>query len=191
MSKHPLEQLSAGERYEAEVIGRLRYRPRPADDDPEIVQESAQAAAEAALEYATDIAATHVDRVQEWIDTVDHEDEGAVSEYPSLVLEELAYTASRIADMEAYRDRLLIFARLFAFDPRSSRQIAQVAGLSYSSVLRAATDEDTDDVQRIAASEAADFVRQLHASRTNPQLMETYARLRAIAGPTTTKETDG
>lgn len=186
MSKHPLEQLRASERYEAETISRLRHPKSSVDPDN---PDADQLVGEAAHEYASDLAAHHVGRVEGWIDTVELDDGGEpTQEYPSLILAELAYTAREIAQMEEYRDRLLVFARLFAFDPKSSRQIAQVAGLSYSSVLRAATDEHTEQVEQVARSEAAQLVRQLHATRTNPHVMETYARLRAIAGPDATKE---
>ncbi|MBA3529713.1 MAG: hypothetical protein H0T91_10480 [Propionibacteriaceae bacterium] len=94
--------------------------------------------------------------IEEFIDdyqrTFDHSlsmfEEDASFDPPDPVLNELLRTARDLAEISTYLDKLMVFARAFAAETSTTRVIADVTGVSHSTVVRTATPEL---VARVAA----------------------------------------
>lgn len=179
--------------YSARVMAILRY-PMPDEDDAAVdgvsYEEAVYATNTARQEYIEQL--LHQQELEEeaWqhrMNGVDLEEwEDQLPDYPDLVLDELRSVADQIAELERYRDRLLIFARLFAVQPHAARSLANVVGLSYSTILRNADEQDVAYVQAEAQRQAASLLSNGEgrpAGISNPSELEAYQRLRALAGP--------
>lgn len=181
--------------YTARVMAALRFPP-PADryDDlgnPIDYDEMVYAAQRDQEEYAKRLLHEHAVQAEGW----EHQMNAVVIEeyadqlppYPNLLLDELDSISAQIRQLEELRDQLLVFARLFALEPLAARKLAERVGLSYSTILRNASDEDVTYVQAIAQREAAALVHSKDAPQggiSNPGDLEAYQRLRVLAGPT-------
>lgn len=60
---------------------------------------------------------------------------------PDAVLDELSRAAQELAEISSYLDKLIMFARAFAAQTSTTRVIADVTGVSHSTVVRMATPE--------------------------------------------------
>lgn len=179
--------------YTARVMAALRF-PFPQgryseDGDAVAFDELTRAAVDYQQEYVNELLHEHGQRAEGWehqMNAVDFEDADQLPAYPDLLLDELDRISVRLRELEEYRDRLLIFARLFALEPQAARKLAERVGLSYSTILRNATDEDVSRVQAVAQHEAAALVHDKDAPRaeiSSPHDLEVRQRLRVLAGP--------
>ena len=180
--------------YTARVMAALRF-PFPQDryheDGDEVAfDEMTRAAHDNQQQYVEELVHEYQRQAEGWeqqMNAMDlDENADQLPAYPDLLLDELDAISAQIRELEEYRDRLLIFARLFALEPQAARKLADRVGMSYSTILRNATDADVAQVQAIAQQEAAALVHDKDATRaeiTSPHDLEIHQRLRVLAGP--------
>jgi hypothetical protein len=185
--------------YTARVMAALRF-PFPKeryneDGDAIDYNEMMQAAHYNQEQYVEELLDDHGRQSEAWKHQMDaigfEEDENRLPAYPDLLLDELDSISGQIQELEDYRNKLLIFARLFSLEPQAARKLADRVGMSYSTILRNASDEDVRDVQAIARQEASALVHDKDAAKaaiTNAHDLEMHQRLRVLAGPAPTEE---
>ncbi|GAA3623662.1 hypothetical protein [Microlunatus ginsengisoli] len=175
------ESVSVETWYDLSVLTMLRY-PAPHDEDPvaeEVVDDQRR-------DYFNDAVEAYLRDIEHsWSEYDDGTDRGSF-EPPDVVLDELQATAARIADLQNYLNELIIYARLFAAEPATARTVAEVTGLSHSTIVRMATPEL---IAQVAARVQPVARTQLQALQpaTNPLF---YRRLATLAAPTTPNQSD-
>lgn len=162
--------------YDIQVMARLRYPMPVAEPDDWGADEAAEAIWRDRERYAEELA-------QEYEDLVENEylaaeaNDWAPGPAPSVILTELANVSGQIDALEAYRERLLVFARTLSSETFSARKLAECTGLSHSTVVRMATDEAIAAIVAEAGAIAADTLRDFDR-RDDPQL---FLRLQGAA----------
>lgn len=161
-------------RYDLEVMSRFRF-PRPEVDDPEVMEDE--------LEEVWSHRRAFVEAKEEAIGNIltdaflDDPDDDAGGELPDPLTEELRWVGDQMAWMEAYRDRLIVFARSLASDTVPARTIGKCTRLSHSTIVRMTTDAAVADIAKTVAPVAFDFLhRDGYDPRDDPEF---YRRLKA------------
>ena len=108
---------------------------------------------------------------------LDDPDEDDGGDLPDPLTEELRWLGNQLEWMEAYRDRLIVFARSLASDTVPARTIGKCTRLSHSTIVRMTTDAAIAEVAKTVAPVAYDFLhRDGYDPRDDPEF---YRRLRA------------
>lgn len=162
--------------YDIEVMARLRYPMPAAGPDDWGADETREAVWEDRRRYAEELAREYEDLVENEYLAAEAND-WAPGPAPSLILTELASVSGQIEALEAYRERLLVFARTLASETHSARKLAECTGLSHSTIVRMATDEAIAEIVAEAGAVAADTLRDFDR-RDDPQL---FLRLQGAA----------
>ena len=157
-------------RYDVEVMARLRYpMPDPAgpDDDPETDDLVREDVWEDRRRYARELTEDY----DQWVENsyLAADAEGVVPAAPPGVLAmEISRVSDQLAALEAFRDRLLVYARSLAAQPVPARALAKRTGLSHSTIVRMTTAEAIADVATEAAPAAHNALADVDP-RDDPQ----------------------
>ena len=162
--------------YDLTMLTTLLYPDADDEDDPGY-QEGLD---DLRQDHFNDAVEAYLYGVENSWEAYDGDPDNAPFEPPDPVLSELKSTASRIAGLQRYLNKLIIYARLFAAEPATARTVAEVTGLSHSTIVRMATPEL---IAHVAAQVQPIARAQLNALQpaTNPLF---YRRLATIAAPT-------
>jgi hypothetical protein len=117
--------------------------------------------------------------LDDWFDNVVHarsNDEEWPPDPPNPLESELMWVGDQLARLEAYRDRLIVFARSFASDTVPVCTIGRHTGLSHSTVVRMITEEAIADIAPIVGRVAEKYLTKDLDPRDDPDL---YRRLRS------------
>jgi hypothetical protein len=126
-------------------------------------------------DYARDLAEQYQAMVE--ADYLAAEDFAGLPERPNMVIRELGRVSRQLADLERYRDQLIVVARALASTPATARAVAQQTGLSHSTVVRMVTPEALAEV----AAGVAPLVDQLLEEMEPGEAPAFYLRLRSAA----------
>jgi hypothetical protein len=164
--------------YDLQVLAKLNH-PYPDDADPaeeEVIDDARR-------DYLEGAVKAYLHQIEHSWSEFDDASENAAFDPPDAVLDELRSTAARIAGLQTYLNELIIYARLFAAEPATARTVAQVTGLSHSTIVRMATPDLIAQVARQAQPVARARMEALKPA-VNPLF---YRRLAAIAAPLAAK----
>src|SRR4051794_30409403 len=131
------QKISVETWYDLTMLTTLLH-PDPDDDDHPAYVEVLE---DQRRDHFNEAVETYLHDVEHSWDAYDGDPDNSSFEPPDAVLTELASTASRVAGLQRYLNKLIIYARLFAAEPASARTVAQVTGLSHSTIVPMATPE--------------------------------------------------
>ena len=154
--------------FDIAVITRLRLPDEPDGPPPEVLIEERN-------DYARDLADQYQAMVE--ADYLEADDVAGLPERPNMVAFELAKVSRRLADLERYRDQLIVVARALASTPITARAVAQQTGLSHSTVVRMVTPKALADVSASVAPLAEQALDDIEPGEA-PAF---YLRLRSVA----------
>lgn len=156
--------------FDIAVIARLCIADGADGSPPEVLFEERAA-------YARDLAEEYEAMVE--ADYLAAEDSTTVGlpERPNMVTREIGKVSRQLADLERYRDQLIVVARGLASAPATARAVAQQTRLSHSTVVRMVTPEAIAEV----SATVAPLVEQLLEEMEPGEAPGFYLRLRSAA----------
>jgi hypothetical protein len=165
-------------RYDLEVMSAFRFPIRtPVNDFDEVSDDEIDTVREARQEFVKD----KLEDMDDWVTDLihsrsDQDQEEEWVEPPDPLEMELRWVGDQLASLEAYRDRLIVFARSFASDSVPVRTIGQHTRLSHSTVVRMITEEAIANIAGVVGPIAHRYLEGDFDPRDDPEF---YRRLRA------------
>ena len=162
-------------RYDLEVMSAFRFpMPAPVSEDDEVSEEERGDVWEARQAFVDERQQAIEDRVGDLAFLASDEDEWEGP--PDPVVMELRWVGDQLEWLEAYRDRLIVFARSFASDTVPVRTIGRCTRLSHSTVVRMITEDAVAEIGPFVSPVAHKYLEGDFDPRDDPEF---YRRLRA------------